>query len=126
MRRYGTPLFQGSKQLQQEPVPFIIYSLFQCPYHLWHFFQCSYLFHLVSLVQTIDQCTSWYIYVSNLPEQFNAEILGDCQNLSHWFDMHISVSNHQFWSWSWTQQHWWGASRNWMAQTEAWVGGQGR
>jgi xyloglucan galactosyltransferase MUR3 len=60
-----------------------------------YFSQSSYLslltntpdFPLVSLVQTIDPCIGRYIYVYDLPEQFNAEILDDCQNLSLWFDM---------------------------------------
>jgi xyloglucan galactosyltransferase MUR3 len=40
-----------------------------------------------SAVQVIDPCTGRYIYVYDLPEQFNSEILRDCRNISLWTDM---------------------------------------
>jgi xyloglucan galactosyltransferase MUR3 len=40
-----------------------------------------------SPIQAVDPCTGRYIYVYDLPQRFNAEILRDCGNLSLWTDM---------------------------------------
>ncbi|XP_078181443.1 xyloglucan galactosyltransferase KATAMARI1 homolog [Carex rostrata] len=41
----------------------------------------------------IDPCTGRYVYVYDLPDSFNSEILQDCGNLSRWSDMCKYVTN---------------------------------
>ncbi|KAH7666062.1 Exostosin-like protein [Dioscorea alata] len=75
------------------PIHNFFYTLLLIPFililiHLYYIPQLQ-----TTLSKSFNECIGKYIYIQNIPSQYNTDLVRDCNKLSQWTDMCMAVTN---------------------------------